>query len=136
LNARESASAACPSAGVNRLIAELFEAEIGARIKVHNIHPLFHHGNERQEQRAIESVLVKKIGPDVGGCYDNRAPFEKSGKKSAKYHCIRNVGHAELIKAKQPRVLGNRLSRRCNWIIPLDEPIAQFSAPFVNKGMN
>lgn len=80
--------------------------------------------------------MVKKIGPDVGRCHDDRAQLEKSGKKSAKYHCVRNIGHAELIKAKQPCLPGNRFSRRCNWIIPLDEPVAQFSAPVVNKGMN
>ena len=47
---------------IDRVVPQLLQPEVGAGVESDDIHPLFDHTDERQEERAIETILVE-AGP-------------------------------------------------------------------------
>jgi hypothetical protein len=45
--------------GQNRVVPQLLQPEVGAGFEADNLHLLFDHSNERQEERAIETILIE-----------------------------------------------------------------------------
>ena len=76
------------------------------------MHPLFDHTDERQEERAIETILVEEVWPHIGCRDDHHAAREQSLEKPAKDHRIRDVGDAELVETQKPGFLGDGIRHR------------------------
>ena len=55
---------------IDRRPDELLQPVVGARIELDDVEALLQEGDEREEQRAVESVLVEICGSDVG-CRDD-----------------------------------------------------------------
>src|SRR5262245_62628272 len=81
----------------HRHAGELFQPEIGAGVKMPDVHVLLDERDERQEQRPIETFLVK-FGRRHVRCRDYYQPkLEQALEQSAEYHCIGNIGDMKLI---------------------------------------
>ena len=70
------------------------------RVEPHDIHMLFEHMDERHEQGAVQSVLVKFIGRHVGGRNHHDAALEQLREKPTEDHGVGNIGDMEFIKAE------------------------------------
>ena len=92
----------------DRLAGELLQPEIGARGKPHDLHVLLDQRDERQEQRAVEPVLVELVRRHVGGRDHHDAELEQAREQPAEDHGVGNVGDVKFVKAQQPGFVGDR----------------------------
>ena len=83
---------------IDCVIAQLLQPEIGFCFEARDLHPLFDHSNERQEERPIETILVEEIRAHIGSRDDHHAPGKQSLEQAAKDHRIGDVGDAELVE--------------------------------------
>ena len=89
------------------LAGELLQPEIGAGRELMHLHVPLDHGDERQEQRAVESIAVQVAGRDVRGRDHHDAELEQPREQAAEDHGVGNVGDVELVEAEQPALLGD-----------------------------
>ena len=72
-----------------------------------HLHVPLDHGDERQEQRAVEPVLVELVGRHVRGRDHHDAELEQPREQPAEDHGVGDVGDVELVEAEQPALLGD-----------------------------
>ena len=77
-----------------------------------HLHVPLQHGDERQEQRAVEPVLVELVGRDVRGRDHHDAEFEQPREQPAEDHRVGDVGDVEFVEAEQPAFLGDLVRGR------------------------
>jgi len=104
----------------HRRAAELFQPEIGAGIKLHDLHVLLDERDERQEQRTIEAVLVKLARRHVRCRDHHHTKLKQALEQPAKNHGVGDVGDVELVEAKQPRLLCDRSGGEGDRILAAD----------------
>ena len=86
------------------LVGEFLEAEIGAGIEPQDLHPRLQQADERQEQRAVEPVLVEVVRRHVR-CRDHHdAQIEQPREQPAEDHRIGDVGDMEFVEAETARI--------------------------------
>ena len=94
--------------------------------------------DERQEQRAVEAVLVEFGGRHVRGRHHHDAELEQAGEQPAEDHGVGDVGDVELVEAEQPALLGDLAGREADGILALDlavfELLAENPHTLVNIG--
>ena len=113
-NASSSAASAAASAG---MCQTGWPASFSSRKSVraaepHHLHVLLDHGDERQEQRAVEAVLVELVGRHVRGRDHHHAELEQTREQAAENHRIGDIGDVEFVEAQQPALFGDRRRRR------------------------
>ena len=75
----------------------------------HDFHVLAQQRDERQEQRAIEPVLVELVRLDIRGRDHHDALLEQPREQPPEDHRIGDVGDVEFVEADQPGFLGQRV---------------------------
>ena len=93
----------------HRLAAELLEAEILRRLEPHDLHVRAQQRDEREKQRAVESVLVEFVRLDVRGRDHHDAVFEQPREQPPENHRVGDVGDMKFVEAQQPGFLGQRV---------------------------
>ena len=63
--------------------------------------------DERQEQRAVEPVLVKLVRRHVRGRHHDDAELEQAFEQAPENHGVGNVGDVEFVEAEKPGLLRN-----------------------------
>jgi len=63
--------------------------------------------DERQEQRAVEPVLVEIVRRHVGRRDQHHAVLEQPSKQTAENHGVGDVGDVEFVEAQQPGLIGD-----------------------------
>ena len=81
---------------------------------------LFEERNERQEQGAVEAVLVQFAWRHVRSCNHDHVERDQLFEQSAEDHCIGNIGDVEFIEAKKPCLLRNGGGDEPDRILPTD----------------
>ena len=76
--------------------------------------------DERQEQRAVEPVLVELVGRDVRGRHHHDAELEQPREQPAEDHRVGDVGDVEFVEAEQPGLLGDRRGGEPDRIVAVD----------------
>ena len=101
----------------DRRPGELLQPEIGARGQPRHLHVLLDQRDERQEQRAVESVLVELVRRHVGGRHHDHAEFEQPREQPAEDHRVGNVGDVEFVEAQKPSLVRDRGGREPDRIV-------------------
>ena len=104
----------------DRLAGELLEPEVGARRELHDLHVLLDERDERQEQRAVQSVLIELLRRDVGGRHHDDAQLEQTREQSTEDHGVSDVGDVEFVETQEPCLLGDRRGRKPDRILAAD----------------
>ena len=103
----------------DRHAGELLQPEIGARIEPHHLAVLFQQRDERQEQRAVEAVLVEVVRRQVGGRHHDDAELEQPREQPGEDHGVGDVGDVEFVEAEQPAFLGDGRGGAADRIVAL-----------------
>ena len=104
---------------------ELLQPVVGARVEFDDVAALLEQRDEREEQRAVQSVLVEIGGSDVGGRDDDHAGGKECGKEPPEDHRVGDVAHREFVEAEERRLTREfRRDRR-------DRVVARHFAPLV-----
>ncbi len=120
----------------DRLAAELFQAKVGASVEPHHVHALFQHLDERHEQRAVETVLVKILRRNVRSRDHDDAALEQLREQPAEDHGIGDIGDMEFVKAEQPGFFGERCGDNLDRVLAVIFAELHFLADDVHALMN
>ena len=105
-------------------------------VEIDDLHPSADEVDERQEQGAVQAILVETFRRDIRGRDNDDAALEQCLEEAAEDHRIGDVGHAEFVETDQPGFVGYRLRDRRDRIIALDQPFLQLLAEAENAGVN
>ena len=108
----------------------------------HHLEPLLQELDERQEELAVEAVLVEGVRRPVGGRDKRHAAREQGLEQPPKDHGVGDVRDLEFVEAEQSGALGHQIGHRRNGIVALvlAEPGAPLGcvacAPLADKSVD
>ena len=85
------------------------------------------HGDERQEQRAVEPVLVELGRRHIRGRDHDHAELEQPREQPAEDHGVGDVGDVEFVEAEQPGFVGDLLGGEPDRIVVGDLAVLRSS---------
>ncbi len=114
---------------------KLLQAEIGARLELEHVEPPLHLGDEGQEQRTVQTVLVEILRIDVGRGDHDHALVPERREQAAEDHRISDVIDRELIEAENPGLGCQSLGHRCDRICALRFAVLGELPPLMDAAM-
>ncbi len=87
-------------------------AIIGGALQFGDLQPVLQQGDEGQEQRAVQAVLVQVLRRPVRGGDDHHPRGEQLFEQAADDHRIGDVGDLHFVERQQARVPDDRLGHR------------------------
>ena len=117
-----SATSASSSTGTYQIgcAGELLQPEIFWSFELHDLHLLAQQSDEREEQRAVEPVLVEIVRRDVRGRDHDDALLEQPREQPAEDHRVGDVGDVEFVEAQEPGFLGERVGNEADRVAVRD----------------
>ena len=79
---------------------EFLQPVIGAGGETHDLDMLEQQSDERQEQRAIEALVIKVLRGDIRGGDQDHALLEQAGEQTPEDHGVGDVGDMEFVEAQ------------------------------------
>ena len=80
------------------------------------------HGDERQEELAVEAVEVEFVGRAVGGRHQRDAALEEGLEQAPENHGVGDVGDLELVETQQPRLARQEPGHGADGVIAVGLP--------------
>ncbi len=100
----------------HRHVDELFETEISPRFEPHDVQALVDEIDERQEQGAVETFVVKLRRHDVGGRHHHDAALQQAGEQASQNHCVSDIGNVKFVETQDPRLGGKVVGCETDWV--------------------
>ena len=121
---------------VDRRADELFQPVVGPRVEFDDVEPLAQERHERQEERAIEPVLVEIVRRHVRCGDDDDAGLEQRREQSAQDHRVGDVAHRELVEAEERGLARELGGDRGDRVLALDLAFLARLAPPMQAGVH
>jgi hypothetical protein len=85
------------------------EAVVARRFEMEDRHVLLQERDERNEESAVQAVLVEIVGRDVRCRHHRHAPREQLLEQASEDHRVGDVGDGKFVEAEQADFIGDRL---------------------------
>ncbi len=121
---------------IHRRAHQLLEPVVGQRVEPNDRAALLEERDERQEQRAVEPVLVEVVRRDVGRRHHHHARRKQRREQAPEDHRVGDVAHSEFVEAQERRLARELGGDRGDRVLARHRADLARLPPFVQPGVD